>query len=211
MKRAASIFVAAVLFVVWCWFFPLFHVVTQKQAADEKAAATFNPASFVENFWNARLLKSLDQAVQADVLLPAIKNDPAAARKKYARSLGLSDSYTYFVSGVGRVLAATDDEVSLAVTPGATEPEISLQVGLVFGNSVRDGTGLLNVNDYPDSQDFNDISAELNRLVEEQVLPKLREQAKVGTRIRFVGCAEVDNPATDLKPLKVIPVHAEAE
>ena len=203
----------AVLFGVAavCWFFPLFHAVTMKQATDEKAAATFNPAKFVENFWNEKLLKSLDQTVKAEVLLPAIKSDPAAARKKYARSLGLSESYTYFVSGGGRVVAITDDETSLSVTEGATQPEISLQTGLIFGNTVRDGTGLLNVNDYPNSQDFNDISAELNRLIETRVLPKLREQAKVGARIHFVGCAEVGDEATDLKPLKLIPVQVEAQ
>ena len=194
-----------------CWFFPLFHVVTLKQATDEKAAATFNPAKFAEKFWHEKLLKSLDQTVKAEVLLPAIKSDPAAARKKYARSLGLSESYSYFVSGTGRVVAVTDDEISLAVTEGAMQPEISLQVGLIFGNTVRDGTGLLNVNDYPNSQDFNDISAELNRLIETRVLPKLREQAKVGARIQFAGCAEVGDEATDLKPLKLIPVQAEAQ
>ena len=211
MKRVGSIIGSLILCAILCWFFPLFHVVTLKRATDEKAAATFNPAKFVENFWNDKLVKSLDQAVKAEVLLPAIKSDHGAARKKYARSLGLSESYTYFVSGVGRVLAVTDDEVSLAVTEGAMQPEISLQVGLIFGNAVRDGTGLLNVNDFPNSQDFNDISAELNRLVETRVLPKLREQAKVGSRIHFVGCAEVGDEATDLKPLRVVPVQAQLE
>jgi hypothetical protein len=42
------------------------------------------------------------------------------------------------------------------------------------------------------------------------VLPKLREQAKVGTRIVFTGCAEVDDESSDLKPLKVIPIQTEA-
>ena len=210
MKRATSIVISVAVFAAVCWFFPLFHVVPLKQATDAKAAATFSAAKFVESFWTAKLLESLDQAVKAEVLLPAVKSDPAAARKKYARSLGLSESYTYFVSGVGRVLSVTDDEISLVMTEGATQPEISLQTGLIFGNTVRDGTGLLNVNDYPNSQDFNDISAELNRLIETRVLPKLREQAKVGARIHFTGCAEVGDEATDLKPLKLIPVQADA-
>ena len=83
--------------------------------------------------------------------------------------------------------------------------------GLVFGNAVRDGTGLLNVNDYPNSQDFNDISAELNKLIETRVQPKLRERAKVGATIRFTGCAEVSDESTDLHLLKLIPIQAEVE
>ena len=80
---------------------------------------------------------------------------------------------------------------------------------MLFGNAIRDGTGLLNVNDYPNSQDFNAISEALNHFVETRVQPQLREIAKVGATIRFVGCAEVNDESTDLKPLRVVPVLAE--
>src|SRR4029077_7448676 len=153
----------------------------------------------------------LDKTVKADVLLPAIQNEPAAAKKKFSRSVGLSEGYFYFVSGSGRVVTVSDDEVSLAVTDGSTKAEVSLQTGLIFCNALRDGTGLLNGNDYPNSQDFNDISAALNHIVETRVLPKLREQAKVGAKISFAGCAEVDDESTDLKPLKVIPIQTEVQ
>ena len=62
-----------------------------------------------------------------------------------------------------------------AVTENSTNAEITLQTGLVFGDAIRDGTGLLNASDYPNSQDFNDISAALNHLVETRVLPDLRD------------------------------------
>ena len=155
------------------------------------------------------MLKSLDKAVEAEVLLPAIRADAAEAKKKFSRSLDVSDSYTYFISGKGRVLAVSDDEISLGMTDEAATAEVSLQTGLLFGNAVRDGTGLLNVNDYPNSQDFNGISEALNRLIEDRVLPTLRERAKTGAVIRFVGCAEVTDESTDLMPLKVIPIQAE--
>lgn len=203
--------IAIVITAGLCWRFPLFHVVSLQQAQQEKAAATFNPKEVAEKFWNERLLKSLGQAVKAEALLPAIQADATAARKKFSRSMGVSESYTYFVSGTGRVLTVSDDEISLAVTAGSTNAEVSLQVGLLFSNAVRDGTGLLSVNDYPNSQDFNSISEALNRMIEERVQPRLRETAKVGATIRFVGCAEVNDEASDLKPLKVIPIAATVE
>jgi predicted lipoprotein len=208
--RAARWFIAIVVVAGICWLFPLFHVVTMKTATAEKIAATFNATQFAETFWANQLLASLEKTVKADALLPAIQNDAAAAKKKFARSVGLGEGYFYFVSGSGRVVAVSDDEVSLAVTDGSTA-EVSLQTGLVFGNALRDGTGLLSANDYPNSQDFNDISAALNHLVETRVLPKLREQAKVGAKISFVGCAEVNDESTDLKPLKVIPIQTEVQ
>ena len=211
MSRPFAWLTAIVVFVVLCWLFPLFHIVPLERAAKEKAAATFDPKAFAEKFWNKQLLTSLDKAVKAEELLPAIQSNAAEAKRKYSRSVGVSESYTYFISAQGRVLAASDDEISLAVTEGATNAEVSLQVGLLFSNAVRDGTGLLSVNDYPNSQDFNAISEALNRIIEERVLPKLREAAKVGAIINFVGCAEVNDESTDLKPLKVVPMQAKIE
>lgn len=203
--------IAIVIIAGVCWRFPLFHVVSLRQAQQEKAAGTFNPKEVAEKFWNERLLKSLDQAVKAEVLLPAIQTDAAVARKKFSRSIGVSESYTYFISGAGRVLTVSDDEISLAVTAGATQAEVSLQVGLLFSNAIRDGTGLLSVNDYPNSQDFNAISEALNRIIEVRVQPRLRATAKVGVTLRFAGCVEVNDEATDLKPLKLIPIAATVE
>ena len=192
-----------------CWVFPLFHIVPLERAAKEKSAAVFNPTEFAEKFWSERLLKSLDQAAPAEALLPVIRASAADAKKKFGRSVGVSESYTYFITGSGRVVAASDDEIALAVTPGATNAEIVLLSGLLFGNAIRDGTGLLNVNDYPNSQDFNAISEALNHLVEMRVQPKLRELAKIGATIRFAGCAEVNDESSDLKPLKIAPIQIE--
>ena len=211
MNRFLPWLIAIIVVAGLCWFFPLFHVVPLERATKERAAAVFNPKEFAEKFWDEQLLKSLDKTVKAEVLLPTIQANAGEARKKFSRSVGVSESYTYFLSGKGRVLAASDDEISLAVTEGVPNAEVSLQVGLLFGNAVRDGTGLLSVNDYPNSQDFNGISEALNHLVETHVQPKLREQAKVGAVVRFVGCAEVNDESTDLKPLRVVPVLAEVE
>jgi predicted lipoprotein len=211
MKRFLQWLALAIGLVVLCRVFPLFHIVPLERAIAKKAKAAFDPTEFAETFWNERLLNSLAQAVPAQTLIPAIQSDPAKARKKFSRSLGLSDSYFYFVAGRGRVLAVTEDEIALAVSEGATTAEVSLQVGLLFNNAVRDGTGLLNVNNFPNSQDFNALSEALNHIVETRVQPALREQAIVGGVIQFVGCAEVDDETMDLKPLKIVPLQAEVQ
>ena len=152
----------------------------------------------------------MGKAVKAEVLIPAIYADAGSAKTNYSRSVGMGDAYFYFLSGTGKVLTVSDYEIALAITPGATNAEISFQTGPVFGNAVRDGTGLLNASDYPNSQDFNDLSAALNHIVETRVLPKSHEQAKVGATVSFTGCAEVDDESSDLKPLKVIPIRTES-
>lgn len=208
--RPARWLIATVIIAGICWLFPLFHIVPLKKAEAEKAASVFDATQFANGFWTNRLLPSLDKAVKADTLLAAIRSDPSAAKKNFSRSVGLSDSYFYFLSGAGRVIAVSDDGVSLAVTSGSTNAEFILQTGLIFGDALRDGTGLLDASAYPNSQDFNDISAALDHIVETNVLPGLRQQAKAGATIFFAGCAEVDDESTDLKPLKVIPIQTDA-
>jgi predicted lipoprotein len=188
-------------------FFPLFHVERLKTEA-EQAAPIFDAQQFAETFWTGKLFPAISSSsVNAEVLLPAIKADAAAARKKYSHGAGLGDTYFYFVSGSGRVTSVSDDEVSLRVTNGGNDAEVSIQTGLIFGDALRDGTGLLNPSDFPNSQNFNDISAALDHIAESRVLPALRKQAKVGATIFFAGCAEVDDETTDLEPLKVIPIQ----
>ena len=94
---------------------------------------------------------------------------------------------------------------------GGDTPDILLPTGLLFGNAVRDGTGLLDASTFPNSQNFNDLSAELNHIIETTLLPELREQAKVGAKISFAGCAEIAEEDADVKPLKVIPVLVKVE
>jgi predicted lipoprotein len=188
-------------------FFPLFHVERLRTEA-EQAATVFDATQFAETFWTSKLLPGISSSsVRAEVLLPAIKADAAAARKKYSHGAGLGDTYFYFVSGSGRVTSVSDDEVSLRVTNGGNDAEVSIQTGLIFGDALRDGSGLLNPSDFPNSQNFNDISAALDHIAESRVIPALRKQAQVGATINFAGCAEVDDESTDLKPLKVIPIQ----
>jgi predicted lipoprotein len=199
--------IAMAIIAAVCWLFPLFHVVRLKA---EKAAAAFSALDFAETFWTNKLLPSVNKAVNAGTLIAAIQSDPAAAKKKFSRSVGLSESCFYFMAGTGRVVAVSDDAISLAIVDKGTNADVALQAGLIFGDALRDGTGLLDASAYPNSQDFNDISAALNHIVETRVLPKLREQAEIGAMISFAGCAEVDDESSDLKPLKVVPIQAKA-
>jgi hypothetical protein len=74
---------------------------------------------------------------------------------------------------------------------------------------IRDGCGLLDVNQAPGLAEFNALSAELNRLVEARVQPALRSTS-VGATLTFAGCAESPEALPASGPvLTFIPVQAE--
>jgi predicted lipoprotein len=88
---------------------------------------------------------------------------------------------------------------------------IAIRTGPVFGNVIRDGCGLLEINQAPGLAEFNALSAELNRLVEQRVQPPLRTGVAVGATVAFAGCAEAPEalPAAGNPLLTFVPLHAE--
>jgi predicted lipoprotein len=204
-RRIFSTAAAAGVAVI-AWAYPLFHIVPLDDARKSKDQAHVNAADFATKFWNERLTPAWSRAADARSVLATIDGDFQAARTKYGRIVGISNSYFVFVQGSGRVVSVDAKGVGLAIRDSADGPDVVLPTGMVFGNAARDATGLLDMNAFPNSQDFNAISTELNRIVETRVLPELRDRAVVGQAIQFVGCAEVSNDAKRRKPLKVVPL-----
>ncbi|MBL9190657.1 MAG: DUF2291 family protein [Opitutaceae bacterium] len=210
-----SALLLAVALVVLLYFFPLFRVVSLKtQAATAATAAAAAPAAFdpitaAAKFWNTDLPAAIPRAVELKSLAPAIRANAESAKTQFSKSAGLGTAY-FFLRGSGKVVFR--DRNYLHIAPdGAAAEIVALRIGPIFGNTVRDGSGLLDVNAFPGLQEFNDLSAALNALAEKNVLPLLREKAVVGATIHFSGCAEVPESAADAgEPLlTIIPVQAE--
>jgi predicted lipoprotein len=210
-NRFVIALIALVAVAGFCWIFPPLHIRSLAQTRAAKASTLFNATDFAGKFWNERLLKSLPQAADAGRVLAAIAAGPQKAHEHFGRSVGISSSYYFFLRGAGRVVSVDDTGVGLSLKGESNEVEVFVPLGLVFGNAVRDGTGLLDSSAFPNSQEFNDISAGLNHIVEAQVLPELKHIAAVGKRVQFAGCVEVADEDTDLKPLKLVPISVKLE
>lgn len=199
--------------VAFFWAFPLFRIVPLKGVTSNIAipatGGAFDPAAMAAKLWSGELREAARRAADASVIADAIRADPAAARQKHARSVGMGAAY-YFVHGSGKVIARDRNTIRLALD-GPQPAIVTLRIGPIFGNAVRDGSGLVDVNQVPGLQEFNALAAELNKLVESEVLPVLREKADVGSVVTFAGCAEAPESAApgDEPLLVLIPVMAE--
>jgi predicted lipoprotein len=183
-------------------------------AGGSAGTGTIRPEAAAARFWDERLRPAAQSAADAGAVVAALRADPAAARKQYGRTPALGGPTYFFVAGNGRVVSKGKGEVGLGLDGGAVadaKADVVIETGPLFGNAVRDGTGLLNAGDYPNSGDFNALSAELNKLVKARVLPAVRDRAEVGSRVRFAGVAEVAADATDALPLRLVPVLAEVQ
>lgn len=198
------------LFVIY----PPFRVVTKPApgtaaGSTPGVAAAFDPVAFATEFWSARLLPAAAGAPELAPLLADLRRDPAAAVSRHGRRVGLGHAAYFFARGTARVTAVERSRLLVEID-GAV---VAIRTGPVFGNVVRDGCGLLEVNQAPGLAEFNAVSAELNRLVEAQVQPPLRAGVAVGATLVFAGCAEApETLASAGAPLLTfVPLHAEVK
>lgn len=186
--------------------FPLFRLVPLSTTREQADDASFNAVRFMETFWSGPLMAATEDAVSVVVVREALLADPVAAAAEYGHRLGLSGSAAYLVRGEGRVVEVTEDGVAIALDESGNVA-IRIEIGPVFGNAIRDGSGLFDVSAFANTRDFNDLSAEINRRVEEQVLPELKAGAAAGSTIRFSGGIEVADGQDLSVPLVLVPVQ----
>jgi len=66
---------------------------------------------------------------------------------------------------------------------------------------------LININEFNNTMDFNNVSAELNKIIREKVLPAFKQKVKKGNSIEFTGAIELNKEHLDLSNIEVIPVE----
>lgn len=206
MNRILAIFGYAIAAGGLVWFFPLIHVVHNDAPDISKRVSTFNAAEVATTFWDERLIPSLKKAPDAATVLSAIYDDPQSARARFSRKAGVSRTSLFVLRGSGAIVTMETKGIGIAFAPNGKEPDVVLQTGLLFGNAVRDATGLLDASKFADSRQFNEMSTELNRIVESHAMPILKERSAVGRRLDFAGCVEIQDGSKIDKPLTIIPL-----
>ena len=208
-KRPLWVLASLIVVSVLVWRFPLFHVVSLRQAQKQQQNTAFDAAATARAFWQDKILPASEHGIGLTELWKALATDPTAARKKFGHSPGISSVTCFLIQGSGKISKVEKDAVQL--TLDSSNPELmELSTSLVFGNAVRDCTGLLNGSDFANSQDFNNISAELNHIVETEVIPPLRRMATPGKTVRFGGCIELDDGDLPKVP-RLIPIKVSSE
>lgn len=192
----------------------------------QERTARFSPAEYARDFWDNRLPAALDRPQAADELLRLFSTDMKAAIAR-GRTLGQSRVHAYLLQGSGRIVAVDREGLQVSALADDPNPEILLCTGAyIAGNAVRDASGLVDVSAFSDTMKFNRISAEINRIVVQEVIaPFLKQTPQVGMSVRFIGAAEVAEDATEKTPfggrerpeesngpwhlLKVVPIRLE--
>jgi predicted lipoprotein len=205
--KAAKYMIAIVLILVVAYNSVYFKKLDEVKAS--KAVTEFNAAQYAENFWNTKLLPNLNKAVSLNQLTTMLSTDPAKTFETYSHALGIGNLRYFLVRGKGTITSVNEDDITVQLQNDNTKKNITIATEYIFGNAVRDATGLVNINEFKKTMDFNNVSAEINKIIRAKVLPAFKANAKKGSTIEFVGAIELNKEHLDLSHIEVIPVEVQ--
>lgn len=214
-NRSKWILPLAACGVVGCLLlvFPPFHIVPLESAKEKAQSQAFNPAEFASRFWQEQLPSALDNAHEAETVLNAIRRDRTSAKARYGRVVGLDGPHYYFLKGTGKIAAIGEHQMQLTlVGSDSKQAEIVLVTSMIFGNEILNATGLVKHSQFKRTNEYNAVSAEVNEIVESELVPAFLEEAKVGSTVHFVGCSSKisdDDPMPI--PMRLVPVKLEVQ
>ena len=202
MKVAKNIILIAIMGVV------AYNSVYFKKLESVKAASAatlFHATQYAQTFWNEKLMPNLDKAIDIVDLENQLSTDTARIFDTYSHALGIGNLRYFLVKGKGIITSINENDVY--VEPDSSKQSIKIATEYIFGNEVRDATGLININEFNNTMDFNNVSAEINKIIRERVLPSFKSNVRKENRVEFVGAIELNKEHLDLSHIEVIPVQ----
>jgi predicted lipoprotein len=167
----------------------------------------FDAPSFAKKLWDEKMPGKIDSAVDLSILAQAVTTDKEAALKKYSNALGIGNYRYSLVKTTGTITAVNEDEVTLQLSLADSSVTAIIATEYIYGNAIRDASGLVDVKDFPYSSDLNNISEEINKLVKKTVLPSFKTTIKKGDKINIVAAVELNKEHLKWNGLELIPVR----
>lgn len=170
---------------------------------EESVEKTFNAVAYAKTYLDIKLLPSLNKLPHIDSLLIELKYNPKDAFKMHSHALAIGNIRFFMIKGEGIITDVKEHEVTLATT-GSRNLKIATE--FVFGNALRDASGIIKAEDFTNSMDLNNVSAEINKLVRQEVLPAFKGKVKIGDKVTFAGAFELNQEHINFNDIEIIPV-----
>lgn len=165
--------------------------------------SVFSATTYALDVWENRIPPAIEAAPGLNSLLAMLVSDRERALESFGRKLGISATWYFLVTGKGTIDAVEEEALRVQLDDGRN---VLVATGFIFGNAVRDGSGVVDIDDFVNMTDFNDVSVAINNLVKEQVVPLLKETAGPGMHLEFAGAFELNEETGDPDAIRVIPV-----
>ncbi|MFC2137392.1 DUF2291 domain-containing protein [Bacteroidota bacterium] len=168
----------------------------------------FNAKEYALDIWQKKIPKAIDEAPDIIPLFKMINKDPDKAFEDFGRKLGISKTYYFMVKGEGIIHSMEDEFFYVQIGDSIN---IQLATAFIFGNAVREGSGVADINEFVNMTDFNNVSVMLNKIVKEEIVADLNKFAKSEMHISFAGTFEINSDNFDINSIRIIPVSVKLQ
>ena len=176
---------------------------TIKVTGNEK----FDAVLFSKKLWEEKLPAKLDSAVELVTFIKTARANPADAFSKHTNALGIGNYRYALVKAAGTVTDVSEDDITLQIKMGDSLMTAKLATEFIYGNAIRDASCLVDVKNFPNTMDLNNISEELNKMVRKTVLPSFKTSVKKGDKLIVTGAIEIHKEHIRWNELEIIPVQ----
>ena len=186
----------AMAFLAGCSVPGLWTYQANGQSAGSSGAS--DATQYVDGIWSSKVLPTVGQkAVDAAVLLPAIKKDPAAAAQKYGVAASATGgSPTFLVKGSGKVTKVDPADPTGPVTVSVGGQDVQIATGpVIIGTALRDAVGI-NFGDFTNQIDYQNVGTQLNNRVKKDVIAPVKDKIAVGKTLDFDGVFSLLSPTS---------------
>lgn len=167
--------------------------------------STFDAAGFAEKLWKKELPAKIDSAIDIQEFKKLTETNPDQAFAKYTHALAIGNDRAALVKGVAKVTAIREDNVAITVG-GPTPFDAIIATEFIYGNTLRDASGLVSLKAFSNTADLNNLSKELNNIVRNKVVPAFKPKLKTGMQLSFVGAIELNKAHIHFDGLEIVPI-----
>ncbi len=176
-------------------------------AVRAQAGAEFDFQAYADSIYYQGMLKN-DWAVGLPALLAAVRTDADGAFEQYGNRLGIGNSAYFMVSCAGEIAEITADEIRLVTDEAGP---VSINTRYIFGNALRDASGLVKLTDFKTNAEFNRVSEALNALIRTKVIPPVVQQLRAGDRIEVTGAVKLSKKTPEHPEIVITPAQIKPE
>lgn len=175
----------------------------------EKSGNEFNAADYAREYWEKEIVPAVNNAIEFTELLNLLDHNPDQAFRDHSHALGIGNIRYFMVKGEGKVVSVNENDVTLTIPSGTEQTIVQLETEFIYGNAVRDAVGAINLNEFTNTMNLNKVSAEINKIIRQQVIPPFINQVEKNYHVTFAGAIELNQKYLDLRSVEIIPVSVE--
>ena len=167
---------------------------------------TFDIAAYVDDFFRDSLPGRIDQALEVCVLFSHLSVGNDADWEQHGHRPTIGSRYYFLTVGTGIVEQVEESFVVLNMIGADMPCTVRIATEYIFGNAVRDASGVIQLEDLDDLTTFNRISEIINERIRTQVLPPFVNAVQLNDTVFVAGACSINKRLMDTTAVELVPI-----